>query len=243
MKGEVIMMAKGKNAQEGKVKKPLFKKWWFWVIVVLVVGVIGAAMGGGEEQTANEPSSSVDQPSESPVESAGPSESPEPSEPEAEPSESTPIVTETDKETAKALDAEILSLCTKAEQDYNAFLTFVSTNGTTNLDAYNAAKTLKENLTDYNYRQLTKLEGNGLEEYDEYKQNASLYIYMMSEVADAAMVYLDDNKTSNLSAYQDAVEGVSTYSLPVVASRLTFLSASGLSDEEINALVDTSASE
>lgn len=67
------MAKKGKAPQEGKTKKPLFKRWWFWVIVVLVVGVIGAAMGGGE-QTADDPSGSAAQSAES----EGQTETPEP---------------------------------------------------------------------------------------------------------------------------------------------------------------------
>ena len=157
--------------------------------------------------------------------------------------ESVPEISEADKEAAIALDAEIYAICIKAEQDYKDFLALVSTEGTSNLDAYNAAKTLKENLTDYNYRQLSKITGSDLDEFDEYKQNANLYIFVMSEVADAAMKYLDDAKTSNLSAYQEATENVSNYSLPLVASRMTFLSASGLSDDEVYSAMGVSDSE
>ena len=183
-----------------KVQKPLYKKWWFWVIIIVV--------------STPEPSASA------PVES-NPAES-DPAESTPEPDESTPVISEEDKEAATALDAEIFSICTAAEQEYNAFVSLLSTEGTTNLDAYNAAKTLKNNLTDYNYRQLSGIKGNGLDEFE---------------------AYLDDSKTSNLSKYQEAAEKVSTYALPVVTSRIAFLSASGLSDEELGALLDSSVTE
>lgn len=34
----------------------------------------------------------------------------------------------------------------------------------------------------------------------------SLYIYLMSEVADAAIFYIDDSKISSLSIYQEVAE-------------------------------------
>lgn len=254
-------MAREDKGNGQKVKKPLFKKWWFWVIVVCIIGAAGSGVSGGDK--ANEPSASqtetqtpapseIQEPETTPEVSPADSETtPEPGgesqEPVetsvSEPVESVPEISEADKEAAIALDDEVYSICIKAEQDYTDFIALVSTEGTSNLDAYNAAKTLKENLTDYNYRQLSKITGSDLDEFDEYKQNASLYIFVMSEVADAAMKYLDDAKTSNLSAYQEAAENVSNYSLPLVASRMTFLSASGLSDDEVYSAMGVSDSE
>lgn len=230
--------------KKDKVQKPLYKKWWFWLIVLSVLGAAGNGLSGNSPAPAeNVPSASVSSP---PAESTPPENQPEDSSTPSAPVESapsTPEISEEDKVAAKSIDAEILLICTNAEQDYNAFFTLLSTEGTTDLDAYNAAKTLKDNLTDYNYRQLSAVKGNGLDEFDDYKEKASLYIFVMSEAADAAMVYLDDSKTSNLSAYQEAAEKVSTYSFPLVVSRLTFLSASGFSDDEISAITDTSASD
>ena len=226
-----------------KVQKPLYKKWWFWLIVLCFLGAVGNGLSGGDSPASD----ASDAPStSSPVESdpaeSNPAES-DPAETTPEPDESTPVISEEDKEAAKSLDAEIFAICTAAEQDYNAFVSLLSTEGTTNLDAYNAAKTLKNNLTDYNYRQLSGIKGNGLDEFEDYKENTSLYIFMMSETADAAMTYLDDSKTSNLSKYQETAENVSTYALSVVTSRIAFLSASGFSDEELGALLDSSVIE
>ena len=245
-------------SKKEKVKKPLYKKWWFWVIVVSLVGGVGSGLSGGGKPAAQPPAgqtetqapASTQEPSETPE--GGPSEATQEPEGESqepleisgnEPAESKPEISDGDKEAAIALDAEIYAVCIKAEQDYKDFLALVSTEGTSNLDAYNAAKTLKDNLTDYNYRQLSEITGSTLDEFSQYKQNANLYIYVMSEVADAAMTYLDDAKTSNLSAYQTAAENVSNYSLALVASRMTFLSASGLSDDEIYSAMGVSTSE
>lgn len=254
-------MAKQEKEKVQKVKKPLYKKWWFWVIVVCVIGAAGSGTSGDEKdkkpsasqtETQTPAPSEIQEPETTPEASPAGSEttpdiegeSQEPVETSGnEPVESVPEISEADKEAAIALDAEIYAICIKAEQDYKDFLALVSTEGTSNLDAYNAAKTLKENLTDYNYRQLSKITGSDLDEFDEYKQNANLYIFVMSEAADAAMKYLDDAKTSNLSAYQEATENVSNYSLPLVASRMTFLSASGLSDDEVYSAMGVSDSE
>lgn len=226
-----------------KVQKPLYKKWWFWLIVLCVLGAVGNGLsGGGSPASDASDAPSTSSPVESDPAESNPAES-DPAEITPEPDESTPAISEEDKEAAKALDAEIFAICTAAEQDYNAFVSLLSTEGTTDLDAYNAAKTLKNNLTDYNYRQLSGIKSNGLDEFEDYKENTSLYIFMMSETADAAMTYLDDSKTSNLSKYQEAAENVSTYALSVVTSRIAFLSASGFSDEELGALLDSSVTE
>ena len=213
------------------------------LIVLVVIGVAANGSTGGDSPAPAAPEApGISVSAEGTLAESSPAAS-DPGEGTPDSSEKEPEETEEDKETVKALDAELLAIYTSAEQEYNTFLALVSAEGTTDLDAYTAAKTLKNNLTDYNYRQLSSVKGNGLDEFDDYKENASLYLYVMSEVADAAMTYLDDGKTSNLSEYQEAVENVSTYSFSLAASRLTFLSASGLSDDEISSLLDTSVSD
>lgn len=207
-----------------KVKKPFYKKWWFWVIIVVL---ILAALGSGSSEDAQ----SGDDPPPSTMQSSDPEQGST-----QEPSDDTTEITEADKETAKELDAEILGICTKAEAEYNDFNTLISTEGVTPLDAYNKGKEVVDNLKDYHYTQLAAVTGSDLEEFDKYKETAKLYIFLMTEAVEAAMVYLDDPKTSNLSEYQSAVEAVSPYAVSLVADRFAFLSASGLSDEEITAL-------
>lgn len=159
-----------------KVQKPIYKKWWFWLIILCVLGAVGNGLSDGGSPASD----ASDAPSaSSPVES-------DPAETTPEPDESTPVISEEDKEAAKALDAEIFAICTAAEQDYNAFVSLLSTEGATDLDAYNAAKPLRIIFTDYNYRQLSGIKGNGFDEFEDYKENTSLYIFMMSETVDAA---------------------------------------------------------
>jgi len=45
-KGSVFM------EQNGRPKKPLYKKWWFWVIVILLLGSISSTMNGGNKKEA-----------------------------------------------------------------------------------------------------------------------------------------------------------------------------------------------
>lgn len=43
---------------QGKVKKPLYKKWWFWVVIaILVIGIIGSNTEDSEKSGGNAGSS------------------------------------------------------------------------------------------------------------------------------------------------------------------------------------------
>lgn len=211
---------------EKKPKKPIFKRWWFWAIIVVVA--IGAFGSGGEKNTAPSSSAASSAASSSAVASSG--------DPAA--SSSAPTASEESKEAAKSVDAEIFAICTSAEKDYQTFMDLVASGSASDLDAYNTAKTLKSNLEYYNYKQLSAVKGDGIEDY---KQSASLYLYTMGDVADKAMEYLDDPITSKLSKFQDATSTVQNYLYDVVAKRLAFLSDAGLSADEIDAI--TSAGE
>ncbi len=39
--------------QQGKPKKPVYKKWWFWVIIVILVIILASAIGGGSDSSDN----------------------------------------------------------------------------------------------------------------------------------------------------------------------------------------------
>lgn len=205
-----------------KEKKPVTKRWWFWAIIFIVACCVIAPFLPNSEpkDAAGSPAPSVSQePSESPAESSDPVEA-----------TLAPEEIEAAKAIAKDLDAQILSICSAAENDYKVFIDLMSADGTSDLDMYNTAKTLKENLKVYNYSQLSDIKGDGI---DDYKQSASMYIFMMSEVADKTMDYLDDPITSKLSKVQEAVEGVSPYMYTLAADRITYLYAAGFTDEEV----------
>ncbi len=200
---------------EGKVKKPIFKRWWFWAIVVVIaIGILGQPHDSPDKD-ANTPSASNDA-------SQGKADSDDKSEDK--------------KETAKALDAEITAICLSAENDYKKFLDIAAAGTASDLDLYNAAKTVKSNLNYYNYTQLSDVKGKGI---DEYKQSVSLYIFSMSEVADKAMKYIDDPVTSKLSKYQDAANSVNNYTYDVALKRLSFLADAGFTTDEITTITST----
>lgn len=211
-----------------KSKKPIYKKWWFWVIIVFI-GL--GAYGSTQEQSippTPAPSSSI---APSPVETT-PSVS-------STPTVEDPAKIEELKAAAKQLDLDITAICTSAEADYNKFLEIMSSGNSSDLDMYNTAKTLKENLQYYNYTQLSNLDGEGI---DNYKDSASLYIFVMSEVADKTMKYIDDPSTSKLSDLQSYMGNVSSYTLDVVSEKFAFLSDAGFTADEIAEMTSISES-
>lgn len=216
-------------APTGKAKKPIFKRWWFWAIIVIVV--LGAFGSGGKSDTPASSSSAGSSSASSAASSSAVS---------AAASASAPVATEESKAAAKSVDAEIFAICTSAENDYKVFTDMISSGTASDLDLYNAAKTLKSNLQYYNYTQLSAIKGDGI---DEYKQSISLYLYTMSDVANKAMDYIDDPITSKLSTYQDAVSSVQTYLYDAVTKRLTFLTDAGLSSDEISAITSSSTTD
>lgn len=46
-------------ASEGKVKKPIYKKWWFWLIIILIIGGIGAGASDNSQPTSSTPTSNT----------------------------------------------------------------------------------------------------------------------------------------------------------------------------------------
>ncbi len=214
-----------------KAKKPIFKRWWFWAVIVIVV--IGAFGSGGKSDT---PASSSAAASASAASSSAASSGAI----SAAASTSEPVVTEESKAAAKAVDAEIYTICTSGETDYKTFMDLVSAGTASDLDAYNTAKTLKSNLEYYNYTQLSAVKGDGI---DDYKESVSLYLYTMGDVADKAMDYLDDPITSKLSAFQEATNTVQSYLYDAAAQRVTFLTNAGFSADEITAMTSTGTSD
>ena len=211
----------------GKPKKSIFKKWWFWLIILLVLA------GAAAPKNSDDPGTSTPPPA-----SSAPSDASKPDEPEPE---AEPVVSaEEAKEAAKSVDAEITAICTAAESDYQQFMDIVNSGKASDLDIYNNAKTLKKNLQYYNYTQLSAVKGEGI---DDYKESASLYCFLMTEVAEKAMDYLDDPITSKLSKYQEAIEDANEFVYNVVAARFTFLSEAGFTSEEIGELTSAGAEE
>ena len=70
---------------DGRQKKPFWKKWWFWAIVVVAVGV-GAAGGssGGDSEDKNQQEAKQQQVKSTEPESAGEGKNSQEDEPETE---------------------------------------------------------------------------------------------------------------------------------------------------------------
>ena len=45
---------KKNDSNEGKVKKPFYKKIWFWVVVVIVLGIAGSGLGKEDKKASND---------------------------------------------------------------------------------------------------------------------------------------------------------------------------------------------
>ncbi|KAJ68076.1 hypothetical protein P787_0023 [Enterococcus faecalis MN16] len=48
------MKMKKNDSNEGKVKKPFYKKIWFWVVVVIVLGIAGSGLGKEDKKASND---------------------------------------------------------------------------------------------------------------------------------------------------------------------------------------------
>lgn len=154
-------------------------------------------------------------------------------EPNAEP-EAMPV----DKETAITLDSALASVTAGMEEEYNSFLSsFASGDISSNLSAYNAAKSLSADLsTTCNTLLTSKTLDN--DEYISYVCAVVEYGYAMQAVADDTMVYIDDGKTSSLSAVQDAIAAAQKPMLTVATTRLAFLQAAGCTADEIDDILE-----
>lgn len=40
------------KGNEGKLNKPIYKKWWFWLLAIIIVGGIGGALDGNKKEEA-----------------------------------------------------------------------------------------------------------------------------------------------------------------------------------------------
>ena len=138
------------------------------------------------------------------------------------------------KERAKDVDGQIMSICSAAESEYAGLVDALSSGNLSLVEIYRMADDVKKSLADYNYKQLSRIDGDGLDGFGDYKAGAELYIYTMMEVCDKVKDYADDGKTSTLSELQDSLENVSTYLVFCVACRLAFLESAGFSTDEIS---------
>ncbi len=208
------------DAANGKAKKPIFKRVWFWIVVVIVIIAVASQMGTAKSTPDGQNSSTP-----------GTEQQNNPKD------ETTPDTSIEDrKAAAKSFDAEIANICTLAESDYQKFAAMIAAGTASDLDAYNTAKTLKSNLEYYNYDKLSKIKDD---EAKEYKSSVSSYIFAMTKVAEKAMKYIDEPSTSKLSEVQEAIKLVSPYMIKVAANRLTYLTDSGFTSDEIASITGT----
>lgn len=142
------------------------------------------------------------------------------------------------RDSAKKLDTEILKICNDAYTDYSYFVNLFSQEGISEIELYNAAEQAKESLQQYN-TQINSVKELETEACSNYKDSAILYVYSMLDVAKKTIKYLDDPTTDNLAKVQSVTEDVNNYVYVVAANRVTFLSDSGFSDDEVNEIVDS----
>jgi hypothetical protein len=125
-----------------------------------------------------------------------------------------------------------------SEEAYYTFLASVKSNEfTAEVDAYNAASSLNDQLMGY-YSQLLDIGTSAdLEYYDDYRLAMYGYISDMIEVAKNSMQYFDDGQTSTLSAFQQSVASVESSYDECYLMQDMFLSSAGFSYDEIDEML------
>lgn len=160
-------------------------------------------------------------------------EKPEPTpEPEPMPEPAPELSPEEIKAYARECDSAIMSNVSLAEGDYSTFVSAVTSGKLSDLEMYNLSSVAKGNLENYTLL-IQKLDGGESSAYADYRRAASRYVYAMYTVADEAMSYIDEPKTSKLSEMQTAMTLVNDYLVSVASARMSYLSANGFSADEI----------
>lgn len=154
----------------------------------------------------------------------------------AEPDNSDSV--EDTKAAALAIDQQFIGICSLMEASYYKFLSDVKSNSfDTELEAYEAADSLKTELLGY-YSQLLDVESEAdLEYFDDFRLALYTYASGMITVAEKSMEYFDDGLTSTLSEFQDAVALVPEYYDACYMLQDNFLNAAGFTFDEIDEML------
>ncbi|NLH02070.1 MAG: zinc-ribbon domain-containing protein [Clostridiales bacterium] len=199
-----------------KTKKPIYKKWWVWAIAaVLVIGIIGNLGKDGKDSTLESPIPSI----------------------EATPSPSPSISPEEQKAAAIELDAKIYDIVLRSEKVTSLLqegIGLYSDGQGTLLELYDLAKEAKDAQTSI----FGELMGLGDKESSDYVEAAQFYVSNSISVAEDLQKYIDKQEIKYLSSAKESLENTQKHTLNVVSERMKYLSAQGLSDEEIANILD-----
>lgn len=220
------------NADTPKKKKKFH--WWYVLIVILILGVIGSIGGDEEEDTEGQPQQKQEQ--QTPDENA---ESDEASESSTGEAEQPPAPS---KETAESNDLMIYTTLEMAERYLGVLQDAINGLGdgsATMLDVYNTCEDVKQYMMQFD----DHLDEVVDESAASYKDAVHGYIILLWGAADSLMDYIDDNEMSDLSDAQDSIEALTPQVYLTVSERMAYLSNSGFSDEEIQAILEESANE
>lgn len=153
-------------------------------------------------------------------------------EPETESSEPESTESGIDTDSAILADAAIMQYVSEIDSVYLAFVSIMESGS--DLDIYDAAKTLKSSAFKA-YTNITSVSCDGIDEYKETSLNYAITIQM---IAENIIKYFDKNQ--EMKYLSDAKENISnreTLMYGLIANRMTFLSNAGLSDDEITSLM------
>lgn len=196
--------------QQPKAKKPIYKKWWFWVIIIVLVVGIG---GGAAESDNNTTDNSGTQESQT---------------------------QELTAEQAKKIDSQMWDCLLQSEATNNKLIGGIDEN-TNALTLYDLAKECRSEQS-----QISSTVGdiytdntNAKDIIKEYYNSVSYYITNGTMIADCLMDYANEQEVKTLSEAKGYMEDVESCAISALGARMDFLSAAGLSDDEITSIIGT----
>lgn len=144
-------------------------------------------------------------------------------------------------ETAKALaiflDSQIYDNALRSEEVTRILqegIQLLSSGKGTMLELYDLAKTTKDTQLTL-FSNLSKLQDDNNKDYVE---SAQIYVSNHRTFSEKLMKYIDKNEMKYLSQAKESIESAQSYALSLIAARMTYLSSQGLTDEEINKILD-----
>jgi len=135
-------------------------------------------------------------------------------------------------------DEKIWEIVLSSENDAKVLIegcNVVGEGGGTTLELYNLAKKAKDNQSSY-YSALNNLSN----EYTKaYVKSAQDYTINAKIIAEKIMKYIDKNEMKYLSEASERITQTETYTINIVAERMSYLAKCGLTDEEIQSQLGT----
>ncbi len=211
------------NVDSVSPKKKKFH-WWYVLIALIVLGAIGSLGNGSNDAEEQDQTQTVAGESEENVDEET-TQAPAPS-----------------KETAQSNDLKIYTTLEMAQRYLSVLqenIAGMESGSSSLLDVYDTCEDLKTYMGQYD---------DHLDEVDDpsaeaYKEAVHGYLMMLWGAADDLIKYIDDGEMEDLSRCREEIEALPAYAVTAASERVTYLSNAGFTDEEIQSILEDSASE